>query len=223
MYSILPMNSHKTNPVCPLCKTSDCKAYFADRRRDYFQCPTCCLIFVLPDQFLSVDDEKAEYDLHDNKPDDPGYRRFLSRLFVPMQERIKANSCGLDFGSGPGPVLSLMFEESGHFMEIYDKFYAKNLWVLEKQYGFITATEVVEHLHDPEKTLDRLWGCLKPGGWFGIMTKLAIGKEAFAQWHYKNDLTHVCFFSCETFRWLAGQWQANLIFFGKDVMLFQKR
>ncbi len=217
------MNSHKTNPVCPLCKKSECKVFFQDSHRNYFQCPTCCLIFVQPDQFLSADDEKAEYDLHENIPDDPGYRKFLSRLFVPIQERIEADSCGLDFGSGPGPTLSLMFEEAGHLMEIYDKFYAENPLVLENQYDFITATEVVEHLHDPQAILDRLWKCLKVGGWLGIMTKLVNGENAFAQWHYKNDLTHVCFFSCETFRWLAGRWQADLVFLDKDVILFNKK
>ena len=210
------------NPVCPLCKTLECNVFFHDKCRDYFQCPTCCLIFVPPGQFLSIDEERAEYDLHENIPDDPAYRRFLGRLFLPMQERIKADSCGLDFGSGPGPTLSLMFEECGHLMEIYDKFYAKNPRVLEKQYDFITATEVVEHLRNPEAALSRLWECLKTGGWFGIMTKLAIGKTAFAQWHYKNDLTHVCFFSRDTFRWLAGRWQANLVFIDKDVILFNK-
>jgi SAM-dependent methyltransferase len=222
MDSKLPMNSNIKNSVCPLCKTSDCNAYFADRRRDYFQCPICRLIFVLPDQFLSAAAEKAEYDLHENKPDDPGYRSFLSRVLVPMQERIMPGSHGLDFGSGPGPTLSLMFEEAGHRMEIYDKFYADNFYVFEKQYDFITATEVLEHLHNPSKTMNSLWECLKTGGWFGIMTKLATGKEAFAKWHYKNDLTHVCFFSRNTFRWLADLWQAELVFVGKDVVLLKK-
>jgi len=215
-------NAQLKNPNCPLCKNTDCNDYFVDNRRNYFQCPKCCLIFIPPYQFLSADDEKAEYDLHENKSDDPGYRRFLSRLFLPMQDRISPDSVGLDFGSGPGPTLSLMFEEVGFRMEIFDKFYANDPLVLEQQYDFITATEVVEHLHDPEKTLDRLWKCLKIEGWIGIMTKLATGKEAFSKWHYKNDLTHVCFFSSDTFRWLANRWEAELLFVGKDVVLLKK-
>jgi len=51
-----------------------------------------------------------------NSPDDPRYRAFLSRLFIPLNERIAPESCGLDFGSGPGPTLSVMFEEQGHTM-----------------------------------------------------------------------------------------------------------
>lgn len=210
------------HPVCRLCETPAGNAFLNDRRRDYFQCPACRLIFVSPGQFLSPEHEKAEYDLHENLPDDPGYRRFLGRLFQPMQQRIPAGSRGLDFGSGPGPALSLMFEEVGHEMEIYDKFYARNPRVLDKQYDFITATEVVEHLHQPSQTLDQLWGCLKPVGWFGIMTKLSTGKEAFAKWHYKNDLTHVCFYSRTTFLYLATRWRADVEFIDNDVILFKK-
>jgi len=196
--------------------------FYQDSHRDYFRCQICNLVFVPSAQFLSAEDEKARYDLHQNSPDDQDYRRFLSRIFIPMQELLAPGSRGLDFGSGPGPTLSKMFEEVGHSMAIYDHFYARNSSVLEKQYDFITATEVVEHLHNPKKELDRLWACLKPGARLGIMTKLALDREAFARWHYKNDPTHVCFFSRLTFEWLAAQWQAELTFADKDVILFHK-
>ncbi len=211
------------NQICPLCKEDDASMFFRDRRRDFFLCPICNLIFVSSLQFLSSEAEKAEYDLHQNAPNDQGYRQFLSRIFIPMQEKLSPGSCGLDFGAGPGPTLSVMFEEAGHFMAIYDHFYSKDSSVLEKQYDFITATEVVEHLHNPRKELDRLWSCLKTGGSMGVMTKLTIGREAFAKWHYKNDLTHVCFFSRLTLKWLAARWQAELTFVDKDAAIFFKR
>ena len=59
------------------------------------------------ENFLSAEDEKARYDLHQNSPNDNRYRQFLNRIFVPMQERIAPESCGMDFGSGPGPTLSI--------------------------------------------------------------------------------------------------------------------
>ena len=180
-------------------------------------------MFVPSVQYLSPADEKAQYDLHQNSPDDQEYRRFLSRLFIPMKERLAPGSYGLDFGSGPGPTLSVMFEEIGHSMAIYDYFYAREPSVLERQYDFITATEVLEHLRDPRKELDRLWTLLKPGGSLGVMTQLVLESEAFASWYYKNDLTHVCFFSRSTFEWLAAQWQAELTFADKDVFLFYKK
>jgi len=173
-------------------------------------------------QFLSEDEEKARYEQHNNSPDDPLYRNFLGRLFTPLSSRLKPGSEGLDFGSGPGPTLSLMFEEAGYSMAIFDYFFANNPVVFNKHYDFITATEVVEHLHQPAEELDKLWNCLKPGGWLGIMTKQRVSLEAFNNWHYKRDPTHVCFFSRKTFHWLADRWNTNVKFIDKDIVLFYK-
>lgn len=207
---------------CPLCRRTGCGPFFEDRRRRYHRCPDCTLVFVPPAQYLDARAEKVEYDLHRNSPDDPGYRRFLDRLFAPMCSRLRPDAGGLDFGSGPGPTLSVMFAEAGYRMQIYDAFYADNPSVFERSYDFITATEVVEHLHHPDRELDRLWSCLRPGGVLGIMTKLVIDREAFSRWHYKNDPTHVCFFSRATFQWLARKWGATLTFEGNDVILLGK-
>lgn len=215
------MNRQSTDRFCPLCRGSEGRPFYQDSR-EYFRCPVCALVFVLPEQFLSPQEEKSIYDLHYNSADDPGYRRFLARLFCPLSERLVPKSCGLDFGSGPGPTLSVMFEEAGHSMEIYDPFFAPETISFKRQYDFIVASEVVEHLHYPRRELDRLWSCLKPDGLLGIMTKRLIDREAFSRWHYKSDPTHVCFFSTETFQWLADHWRSKLTFPGKDVVLFTK-
>lgn len=166
--------------------------------------------------------ERHEYDLHINSPEDEGYRHFLNRLLEPMNATLPPGSSGLDFGSGPGPTLSLMFKQAGHRVSIYDKFYAPDSTVFEQPYDFITATEVVEHLQQPITELERLWHCLKPGGVLGIMTKLALDRERFAHWHYKNDLTHISFFSRESFEWLSLHWEADLQFIANDVILLHK-
>ena len=208
---------------CPLCTALAPEFYHRDKKRDYLQCTECSLVFVPPKYHLSPEKEKAEYDLHRNSPDDAGYRNFLKRLFTPMRERIRPGSQGLDFGCGPGPTLSVMFEEAGFSMAVYDHFYADDCKSLAKQYDFITATEVVEHLHNPAVDLNKLWTLLKPGGYLGIMTKQVINKEAFSRWHYTQDPTHVCFFSLVTFQWLAGLWQGELKVIGNDVTFFRKR
>ncbi len=206
---------------CPLCSSS-AKDYHQDKNRAYFQCQNCRLVFVQPGTFLSVREEKSRYDLHQNSPDDTGYRKFLSRMCVPMINRLSMGSRGLDFGCGPGPTLSVMFEELGYPMAIYDPIYATDESVLEIEYDFVTATEVVEHLQRPKQSLNRMWRCVKPGGYLGIMSKIVIGQEAFANWHYKNDDTHICFYSTETFGWLARQWQTEPVFVGKDVIILPK-
>lgn len=209
--------------ACPLCKTDEVREFWRDDRRDYFRCHVCGMVFVPPRQFLSPEAEKKRYDLHQNSLLDPGYRRFLSRLFIPLERCLAPGSFGLDFGSGPEPALSRMFEEAGHSMTCYDRYYELVPAALEKQYDFITATEVVEHLHDPQRELERLWACLKPGGKLGIMTQSAAERDDFPTWHYKNDLTHVCFFSQETFTWIGARWNADLMFPECDVVLFHKK
>lgn len=207
---------------CPLCSGPEPALYHQDRRRDYYQCATCALVFVPSEQHLSAADEKAEYDQHQNSPHDTGYRRFLGRLFEPLQAKLTSGACGLDFGSGPGPTLSTMFEEAGHPMAIYDIFYAPDTRVLTRRYGFITATEVVEHLSAPGQVLTQLLAQLIDGGYLGLMTKRVITKEAFTRWHYINDPTHVCFFSEQTFLWWANQQGLAVEFPGKDTVIFKK-
>ena len=215
------MNCHPVCPTCPLCREAATGIFYEDHRV-YYRCSICCLVFVSPAQRLSASAEKAEYDRHQNSPQDPRYRQFLQRLFDPLAARLAPTSQGLDFGSGPGPTLSVMFQESGHRMNIFDPFYAPDEQVFQQQYDFITASEVVEHLHDPARDLERLWSCLKSGGLLGIMTKRVIDREAFARWHYKADPTHVCFFALETFVWLAERWHADLAVPGNDVVVFTR-
>jgi SAM-dependent methyltransferase len=218
-----PVRSNDEHLACPLCRTGEIYDFSQDKRRRYRGCRTCGLVFVPSREFLSREEEKKRYDLHQNSSLDPDYRSFLSRLFVPLQECLAPGSSGLDFGSGPEPTLSRMFEEAGHSMMLFDQFYAPAAGVLEKQYDFITASEVVEHLREPDRELERLWACLKPGGRLGIMTSSVVGQDAFARWHYKNDPTHVCFFSPSTFSWLANKWDANLAIPHDDVFLFRKK
>lgn len=208
---------------CPLCKSEAPDPFYRDKRRPYHQCPNCALIFVPPSYFPDRLVEKAEYDLHENQVDDPGYRRFLSRLAAPLQARLPEGAHGLDFGCGPGPALAAMLEEHGFRMALYDPFYAADSGVLEQNYDFITSTEVFEHLHRPDEEIERLIGLLRPNGLLGIMTKLSTGQRDFPTWHYKNDKTHVIFFSEATFTWLAGFWDMELEVLGKDVVILKRK
>jgi hypothetical protein len=180
------------------------------------------LVFVAPEFYLGPEREKAEYDLHENSADDGGYRQFLSRLSVPLCERLTNKQQGLDFGCGPGPVLSLMLEQAGHSVALYDPYYRPQTALLAAHYDFITATEVVEHLYHPGAELETLWQMLKAGGYLGLMTKLVRDRDAFSRWHYKNDPTHVCFFSAPTWRWWAQEHGASLEILGSDVILLQR-
>ena len=207
---------------CPLCSGLQISSYCSDRRRPYLQCLTCEMVFVPSTYYLTREAERAEYVLHDNEVNDPGYRKFLSRLMNPLVERLEAHSQGLDFGCGRGPALAHMLREAGFEMALYDSFFVPQEQALQRCYDFICATEVVEHMHRPGQELQRLWGLLVPGGTLGVMTKLVRNQTAFASWHYKNDPTHVCFFSVDTWRWWARRNDADLEIIGADVILLKK-
>jgi len=207
---------------CPLCATEQNTPFFTDKRREYVRCDNCALVFVPPVYFLDRDAERAEYDLHENKLDDPGYRQFLARLAQPLLERLSADASGLDFGCGPGPALAQMLRDGGCQVALYDSFYYTDQSVLRQYFDFISATEVVEHLHHPGAQLQQLWQQLNAGGWLGVMTKLVRDAQAFASWHYKNDPTHVSFFSETTWYWWAQRQGASIEILGADVILLQK-
>ncbi|MDZ8118668.1 class I SAM-dependent methyltransferase [Pontiella agarivorans] len=218
------MNDLRKNQFsCPLCENPDGERYYEDGARLYVRCGQCALIFVPESFWLSAAEEKAEYDRHENGVDDPGYRKFLSRLVIPMLGKLAPGQHGLDFGCGPGPALSMMMQEAGHRMTVYDPFYADSPEVLEATYDFICTTEVVEHLCDPRREFTTLFSCLKPGGWLGIMTKLTRDdRNAFANWHYIRDRTHICFYHRTTFEYLAMSFGVSVRFMGPDVILMQK-
>jgi hypothetical protein len=54
------------------------------------------------------------------------------------------------------------------------------------------------------------------------MTKLTDNVADFSQWHYKNDPTHVSFFSRHTFAYLAERDGFSLEIIGPDVILMQR-
>lgn len=172
--------------------------------------------------YLSAEQERKQYDLHQNDPADQNYRRFLTPVYSAICKRVTLPAHGLDYGSGPGPTLSVMLQEVGYEMSIFDIFYAKDRAALDRHYQFITCTEVAEHLHQPGMVLSQLHDMLEAGGWLAIMTKRYTCRDAFAQWHYKNDPTHVCFFSDTTFTFFADQLNAKLEVKSKDLVLLQK-
>ena len=206
---------------CALCGGSE-EPFWEDRRRTYVKCRCCHLVSVPSQYWLSLRDERREYDFHQNSPEDLGYRRFLSRLADPLLQRLPESSVGLDFGSGPGPTLSVMLEEAGHAVSLYDQFYETDTEVFTRTYDFITATEVLEHLREPRLELDRLWRCLRPGGWLGVMTQCWTEAARFQTWRYKEDPTHIRFFNAATLRWLATEWGVSVELFEGGVACFRK-
>ena len=207
-------------PKCPLCYAAEAKSIESGDGTDYFACPVCDLIYLTPSRRLSAGDERARYELHNNDRGDPGYVQFLGRLADPLVERLRPGMRGLDFGCGPAPVLSEMLTAAGFPCAAYDPFFAPDATLLEKRYDFITCSEVVEHAHDPARMFATLRPMLAPGGILGVMTMFYPGEDAFADWWYRRDPTHVCFYNEATMRWIGERHGWLIDFPAPNVTLF---
>lgn len=207
---------------CPLCASADAHPLAAAHARDFLACDRCGMIFVRPEQRPDAVEERARYETHENDPADPGYRQFLGRLFGPLVERLPAGAKGLDYGAGPGPTLSVMLEEAGFRMRIYDPYFAPDPDALRDRYDFVTCTETVEHFFAPGAEFERLDALLRPGGWLGVMTTVWLDREPFDDWWYARDPTHTCFYRPATLRWIADRFGWSLERPHPNVALFRK-
>lgn len=177
---------------------------------------------LAPAQRLPLEAERRIYERHENRPADARYRAFLDRLAAPLAARLPRGARGLDYGCGPGPTLSVMLEERGFEVDLYDPLFACDTTILDRSYDFIACSEAAEHFFAPGReftTLDRM---LRPGGWLGVMTAMLPERESFATWHYARDPTHVSFYSHATMRWIAARFSWAVLFPERSVALFQK-
>jgi SAM-dependent methyltransferase len=207
---------------CILCKHNSLHLFHQDKNRKYYRCDHCKLVQVPKIYHLSLEEEKKRYDLHENNIDDPLYRNFLSKLSSQLLPLLPQSAVGFDFGCGPSPALADIFNRAGFEMDIFDAFYYPDKHYLTKKYSFITSTEVVEHLANPGKEIEKLWDLLLPQGYLAIMTGMVINKARFENWSYIRDLTHICFFSLETFNWLTHHLEAELVLSTQNIVILQK-
>ena len=212
--------------MCPLCHYQHSHPYHSDKKRHYLQCGRCELVFVAPQFLPTTDQEKAEYDLHQNEFDDSGYVSYLSRItsYIPADfEANKQPVRALDFGCGPSPVLAAIMARTIDSVSYYDPLYFSSRKVLNQTFDLITCTEAIEHFHQPHREWSLLTSMLRTQGALLVMTKRVLDAQRFASWHYKNDQTHVSFFSEFTFRYLARETDLSVAFPTSDIAVFRKR
>lgn len=209
-------------PGCPVCLEQGSRCFALTGSRTYWRCRCCEATFLDPADLPDRSVEEAEYRLHVNDVDDPGYRRFLARLAEPLLAVLLPGSEGLDFGCGPGPALAAMLREAGHSVALYDPLFFDDPPSLERRYDFVCCSEVVEHFHRPATAFAQLDGLLRPGAWLGVMTRFLGDGVDFERWHYRRDPTHVVFYREQTFRVLAQRRGWACAFPSPDVALMRK-
>lgn len=222
---LVDSNNTTSSQNCPLCLGPG-RYFHSDEARGwrYRICDKCDLIWLDPKDRLRLNAEHAHYEQHNNKPEDPNYRAFLGRLWEPLKHRLLPGARGLDYGSGPGPTLHLMAQESGFSCEHYDPFFHRDDSVFEQRYDFITCSEAAEHFYHPHQEFKKLANLLKPDGWLGVMTRRYHTGLDFVTWHYRNDPTHVAFYSDRSFKFIARQYGFDdPEFLSESVVVLRKR
>lgn len=173
----------------------------------YFVCSTCDARLMNSKFWPSKKEEKKHYETHNNDVNDPRYQKFTSPISNYVLKNFTSDSIGLDFGSGTGPVISKVLKDKGYQVKQYDPFFALDTEVLEIQYDFIVSCEVIEHFYSPDKEFETLKKLLKPSGKLICMTLLYREEIEFDNWYYKNDPTHVFFYSEKTVDFIRGKFK----------------
>lgn len=195
---------------CPLCLSARVAEFTEDSlSRCLYKCENCEGIFVGEAQMESGEKEKARYLTHNNTIENKGYVDFLLRAVIPAEPYLNTVDIGLDYGSGPKPVLTEILEQKGYQCEAYDFYFQPQL--PQKQYDFIFSTETFEHFKNPRKELDTLCKLLVKGGILVIMTQPYTAQTNFKKWYYAGDFTHVFFYHSQTMEYIAREFGFKII------------
>jgi SAM-dependent methyltransferase len=215
--------------TCPLCESPAARLeeWVIVKGARYFHCRHCDLVFLDPQQRPDESRERQRYLEHNNSPEDERYvtylRGFAEEALLPYVQPAQTREVRvLEFGSGPNPVFAGVLDEMGFEVDIYDPLFSPGVEWQWQRYDAVTAVEVAEHLFQPLAEFRRLRKVLRPGGVLALRTLLHYGdRQRFAGWWYRQDPTHVCFYSARSFEVLAKLLDLQLIDIksGRSVVL----
>lgn len=208
-------------PQCPLCDGQSIPC-FEDKFRSYFQCKSCLGVFVDTSDFVSSRSEKQRYETHNNDVDDPGYQKFVSPITDYVLKNFEQDAQGLDYGAGPGPVITKVLRDADFKIETHDPFFKPNEKALKQSYDYIVCCEVMEHFHHPFDEFEFLHNRLKPNGRLICMTDLFSEDLNFKKWYYKNDETHVFFYHKESLSYIKKAFGFSKLSINDRLIVFEK-
>ena len=190
--------------VCPLCGSEQLRLIETKRDR-FFRCRVCSLVFRDPSDLPDERASAARYAQHRNSPDDPGYVSYLTDI---IDKALSVAGIGvsrvLDWGSGPVAVCSGLLRSRGFSVDSWDPLFASDQRPPEAAYDLAFCIEVAEHFFNPLSDFAELAARVRPGGLLALHTHLAPDDDAdFRSWWYKEDPTHVAFYSIPSLKRLA--------------------
>ena len=119
---------------------------------------------------------------------------------------------GLDFGSGPYPMMAELMAERGFILELYDPIFAprNRQDLLATAFDYVLCCETAEHFYRPFEEFELMTKLLAPDGIIAIMTSLRRPDSSIANWHYAQDETHVALYSEKTMYWIARRFNLRI-------------
>ncbi|MGM0365007.1 MAG: class I SAM-dependent methyltransferase [Actinomycetota bacterium] len=199
---------------CKICGQKTFEIYSKHFGFIYHCCQACEYIFKDEQFILSAEKELEIYENHNNSINDPKYVDYFKKFLHSAVLKYCCGKYGLDFGSGPSPVLAMILEKDyGFKMDIYDLFYSPLKVYAGKKYNLITSTEVAEHLKNPLIYFKIFKDCLKKDGLLSIMTLFhPINSEEFLDWYYIRDMSHISFYTPKTMEIIAKKTGLKVIY-----------
>lgn len=215
---------------------------------EYYRCLSCFGIFIDPRHRLDPIAEKKRYELHDNSLENTGYCAYLEKFIdeVIHFPDIKSALTGLldiqprilDYGSGPKPALVRILSNKGYKARGWDPFFAPDTPLFTDGAHIVTCLEVAEHFSNPLESFTMIGKHLCPGGFLALGTHLLpvadhgapldektgmkSDWDAFKNWWYRRDPTHISFYTLESLRLVAAQAGFALLgTAGKQVFIFK--
>ena len=188
----------------------------------YFECPTCGALVKDSKYYLTPQQEKERYELHNNDVHDIGYQKFTSCITNAVLENQHKDHLGLDFGCGTGPVIAKQLKEKGYQVVLYDPYFYPDENYLNHKYDYIYSCEVFEHFYNPKKEIKKLLSLLRNQGRLYIMTHVYRYSIDFQHWYYKNDGTHVFIYSEKTIAYISTEFNLSVETQTDRFILFKK-
>ena len=191
----------------------------------FHACPSCGLIAKDASLFIESSEEVNIYLTHQNSLDNIGYVNYLTNFIEQAVKPYLKEGHILDYGSGPEPVLAHLLSTVFHYhVDIYDIYFAKERVYTDQSYDLITSTEVIEHIQNPTEIFKFFHSHLKKGGILSIMTLFyPTDQEAFFNWFYIRDKSHVTFYAPKTMTYIAKHFGFELLFHNDHrITVFKK-
>ncbi|XMB85116.1 class I SAM-dependent methyltransferase [Mycoplasmatota bacterium WC44] len=196
--------------MCKLCGSKTKTEYDKQTKCHFHFCDKCGFIYKEDDDLIDVSLEMDHYSKHDNNFENKGYVKMFNDLLDQIDDYIDYSGLILDYGCGPGPVLSELMKQRGGTVKTYDLYFPHSEDYSEYHYDIITVTEVIEHFKQPLKDLKKIVNLLKPNGKLVIRTMFI--QEPFFDWWYRRDYTHVTYYNDKVFEFIAEKFGLKIIY-----------